>query len=350
MIDTVEGSRRRLWGFVALGLLLPGTFLASLALGSVGLSPAELWAALWGEGEAVSRMIFWEIRLPKAITASLAGAALAMAGLQMQTIFRNPLADPFVLGVNSGASLGVALIVLALGPSALSFLASLGATGNYAIVLASTLGAGGVLALVMLLATRVDLMTLLIVGLMIGYAASALVSILMFFAIPEQLQAFFAWTYGNFGNVTWGELGAFTPAVMAGVVMVLFSGKVMNALLLGEDYARSLGVRLGFWRFWVLLSASLLAGTVTGFCGPIGFIGVAVPHLCRALLGTADHRVLLPAVLLMGAVAALLADLTSQVPGSRLVLPLNAITALIGAPVVIFFLLKRRTLQQSFGA
>jgi iron complex transport system permease protein len=334
-----------------LAALLGMVFFASLSLGSVAVPLKDVWASLSGgvPEKAVFGKIVLGIRLPKAITAVLAGMALSVAGLQMQTLFRNPLADPFVLGVNSGASLGVALVVLAVGPGSAAMLSSLGLLGNYGMVIAASMGSAAVLFLVMFMASRVDLMTLLILGLMMGYAASAIVNILLFFSMPERLQAFFSWTFGSFGTVTWRQLGAFAPAVALGVGLALFSCKTLNAMLLGEAYTTSLGVNLRFWRIWILLSASLLTGAVTGFCGPIGFIGVAVPHLCRSLLQRSDHRMLMPVVLLMGAVIALIADLVAQVPGSSMVLPLNAITALMGAPVIMAILLQKRNLRQAFG-
>lgn len=326
-------------------------FLASLSFGSVRIPIADVIAVLTG-GEA-SREVFEKIilgiRLPRAITGVFAGAALSLAGLQMQTIFRNPLADPFVLGVNSGASLGVALVILMIGPGSAALLAGLGGFGNASVVVAASLGAGLVLALIMVLSLRVDLMTLLIMGLMVAYATSAVVSILMFFAMPERLQAFFAWTFGSFGTVTWSQMTVLAPAVVIGTLMSLVATKSLNAFLLGEAYAVSLGVRILLWRTWVLIAASILTGAVTGFCGPIGFIGVAVPHLCRSLLQSSDHRVLFPFVIVMGATIALFADFIAQVPGSNVVLPLNAITALIGAPIVIWLLLRKRNLRQAFG-
>lgn len=344
------------WMRIALGLVgallsLVLMLIASLSFGSVRIPIEDVVAVLSG-GEAsrgVYEQIIMGIRLPRALTGLLAGAALSLSGLQMQTIFRNPLADPFVLGVNSGASLGVALVILTLGPGSAALLAGLGVIGNTSVVLAASLGAGIVLALIMVLSLRVDLMTLLIMGLMVAYATSAVVSILMFFAMPERLQAFFSWTFGSFGTVTWSQMGALAPAITVGTLMSLIATKSLNAFLLGEAYAVSLGVRIMFWRTWVLVSASILTGAVTGFCGPIGFIGVAVPHLCRSLLQTSDHRVLFPFVILLGAAIALVADFIAQVPGSNVVLPLNAITALIGAPIVIWLLLRKQNLRQAFG-
>jgi iron complex transport system permease protein len=283
------------------------------------------------------------------LTAVLAGSALAISGLQMQTLFRNPLAGPFVLGINSGASLGVALVVLSFGTATSGLLAALGFLGNFGIVVAASLGSGLVLFLVMIVARRVNNMTLLILGLLFGYATSAIVSVLLYFAIAERIQAYITWTFGSFGGVTWGQLQVLAPAVLLALAIAWLSAKPLNALLLGEAYARSLGLTVQRARFLILTSASILAGAITAFCGPIAFIGVAVPHLCRSLFNSSDHRVLVPATIMMGAIVALTADLIAQLPGSQTVLPLNAVTALIGAPVVAWVILRKRNLRATFG-
>ena len=344
--------RRHFYFWITGVLLLVALLGVSLSFGSVKIPIGEVSSILLDRSEYENQglaNIIWSIRFPKALTAVLAGAALAVAGLQMQTLFRNPLADPFVLGVNSGASLGVAIVVLVTGPGLASLLSGMGVAGNYAVVVASSLGSAMVLTLIMVLSFRVDLMTLLIVGLMMGYATSALVMVLVFFAIPERLQTFFAWGYGNLSHVTWDQISILAPVVVLGILMAWIAGKAMNAFLLGEAYARSMGVSIIKWRTWVLISTSLLTGVVVGFCGPVGFIGVAVPHLCRSMFQTSDHRILYPAVILYGGLLTLMADFIAQVPGSRLVLPLNSITSLIGAPVVIWILLGRRSLRSAFG-
>lgn len=336
-----------------LGLLgaLLAVFLISLAIGSVSIPlPDILTILLGGEpARATWTSIVLKFRLPKAITAVLAGAALSIGGLQMQTLFRNPLAGPFVLGINAGASLGVALVILSVGTTGSLLLAGLGLAGDFGIALAASLGSASVLFLVMLVARRVETMTLLILGLLFGYATSAIVSILLYFSIAEQIQAYITWTFGSFGGVTWGQMRVLAPAVLLGLAIAWLSVKPLNALLLGESYARSLGLTVQRARFWVLVSASILAGTITAFCGPIAFIGVAVPHLCRSLFDSSDHRVLVPGCIMMGALVALAADLIAQLPGSQVVLPLNAVTALIGAPVVAWVILRRRNLQSSFA-
>jgi len=269
--------------------------------------------------------------------------------LQMQTMFRNPLADPFILGINSGASLGVALVVLSLGTAGTALLAGLGTLGDLSLALAASVGAGLVLALILLVGQRVkNPTTLLIMGLMFGYAASALTSLLIYFSRPERIQAYTIWSYGSFSGVTWNQLRVMAPVILVGLGVAVLLTKPLNALLLGEDYARSMGLNVKQARFFILLSASLLAGTVTAFCGPIGFIGVAVPHLCRNLLRSADHKVLIPAVILVGAIAALVADAIAQLPGSQYVLPINVVTSLFGAPFVIWVLIRQRRGATSF--
>lgn len=335
-------------GFGALLLLL---FTANVSLGSVWIAGGDVWAALLGsEGvDEVTRRIVVDFRLPRALTALLAGGALAVAGLIMQTVFRNPLADPFVLGVNSGASLGVAIVLLALAPSGVALTQNLGLSGQLLVVLASTGGAAAVLLVILLFAQRVDVMTLLILGLMLSYAVGAVVSILMFYSMAERIQSFFAWSYGSFANVTWGQMPVFAPALLGGVGLAFLLMKPLDALLMGERYAESLGVRVKLIRLFALMAASALAGCVTGFCGPIGFIGIAAPHLCRYVFRSASHAVLIPASLLGGGSIALGADLLAKGPGFEGALPLNAVTALIGAPVIIVALLRQRQLRKVFG-
>jgi iron complex transport system permease protein len=287
--------------------------------------------------------------LPKAITAVLAGAALSVSGLQMQTLFRNPLADPFVLGISAGASLGVAIVVLTVGSVGSVLIAGLGLMGDLSLAVAAIMGAAAVLGCVLLVSRSVqNVMTLLILGLMFGYATGAFVSILIYFSVPEQIQSYILWTFGSFGSVTWRQMPVLICAISLGLLLAFLCIKPLNALLLGENYARSMGLNVKRIRLWVLISASILAGATTAFCGPIAFLGLAVPHLCRSLLHTSDHRVLMPAVTCLGATLALLSDLIAHLPGSQFVLPLNAVTSLIGAPIVIWFVLHRKNLSQAF--
>ncbi len=339
--------------FIGLGIGLVVFFLFSLALGSVRIPLGNVMSILLGDETVRSswREIVFNIRLPKALTAALAGAALAVSGLQMQTLFRNPLAGPFVLGISAGAGLGVAIVVLTVGAGAAVLVTGLGFFGSFGLAAAASAGSGLALAVILIVARWVDnSMTLLIIGLMFGYAAGALVSVLVYFSASEAVQSYLIWTFGSFGGVTWTQLQVLAVISFAGLSISILYSKPLNALLLGEHYAASMGLSVRRARFWILSSASLLAGSTTAFCGPIAFLGVAVPHLTRSLLNTSDHRLLLPAVSLAGAILALLSDLFARIPGSSLTLPLNAVTALIGAPAVTWIILRRRNLRSSFGS
>jgi iron complex transport system permease protein len=330
------GVRYTLLALLALALI--AVFVLSLALGSVNIPLDEIVRVLSG-GEATREAwtnIILRFRLPRAITAVLAGAALGVSGLHMQTFFRNPLADPFVLGVSSGSSLGVALVVLSFGTAGGALLAGFGVIGDLGVTFAAAVGGAAVLMLVLAFARRVQHnVTLLIVGLMVGYLTGAVVSLLMYFTLPERVQAYINWTFGSFGGVTWGQMPIYAGVVGIGLLLGWVLAKPLNALLLGEIYARSMGVNVRRVRLGVITSTALLAGAVTAFCGPIAFLGIAVPHLCRALFRTADHRTLIPGAMLAGGLSALVAALIAELPGSNLVLPLNAVTALLGAPIVI---------------
>ncbi|WP_414574787.1 iron chelate uptake ABC transporter family permease subunit [Anabaena sp. CCY 9402-a] len=332
---------------LAFSLLIIGfvfAFLLDLALGSVSIPIQEVINILLGkESEKVTYAhIILKFRLPKALTATLAGAALGVSGLQMQTLFKNPLAGPFVLGISSGASLGVALVVLTASVTTPTLLNDLGIITDFGLVIAASFGAASVLGVMLVVSRRVqDTMTLLILGLLFGYATSAIVSILLQFSSKERIQSYIMWTFGSFAGVTWKQLIVLIPVILLSLLMAVLQSKSLNALLLGESYARSLGLTVQKTRFSVITSASILAGAITAFCGPIAFLGVAIPHLCRSLFMTSDHRILIPSVIFMGAILALVADLCSQVWVSQMVLPLNAITALIGTPVVSWVILRR---------
>ena len=329
-------------------LLLAGVL--SLTLGSVSVPLSQIVRMLSGAvpEKAAWADILFKFRLPKALTAILVGAALSVSGLQMQTLFRNPLADPYILGVSSGASLGVAVVILGMGRgSALTFVAGLGTWGDLTLAVAASVGAGVVLAAVLALARRVQsTLTLLVVGLMFGYLSSAIINLLIYFGQPERVHAFSLWTAGSFGGVTWSQMRVFLPVTMLGLLLGMLMIKPLNALLLGDSYARSLGLNVSQARLGVIVSASLLAGIATAFCGPIWFIGVAVPHVARTLLQTADHRLLLPACVLMGAAFALLADVIAQAPGSQRVLPLNVVMSLWGVPIILWIILREKQLGQ----
>lgn len=332
------------WGLLLAGLV--GLFLISVLAGPVSIPlPDALSILLGGEAARDSwRTILLHFRLPKALTAMLAGAALSLSGLLMQTLFRNPLADPFTLGISAGGSLGAAVVVLLAGMSGAGLLTGLGLLGDLGVTLASSAGAALVCVVVLLAARRLrSVMTLLIIGLMFGYASGALVSILVHFSAAERIQAYVNWSYGSFAGVTWSQMPVFAAAVLAGTAISAALIRPLNALLLGETYATSMGIGIGRARAVIILAASVLAGAVTAFCGPIGFVGIAVPHLARSLLRTGDHRLLIPGCLLLGALLALAADLAAQIPGGGVILPLNAITALLGAPVVVAVILRRRS-------
>jgi iron complex transport system permease protein len=340
------------WLIALFVLILAAALVLSLSLGSVSIPIKQVFGILFGKPALKESWttIVLNFRLTKALTAVLTGAALSVAGLQMQTMFRNPLADPFILGINSGASLGVALAVLAIGTTGSILLAGISTAGDLGLALAASIGAGLVLGLILLVGRRVkNPTTLLILGLMFGYAASAVTSLLIYFSLPERIQAYTVWSYGSFSGVTWSQLRVMAPVILAGLALTVFLPKPLNALLLGEEYARSMGVNVRLTRFFILLSASILAGTVTAFCGPIGFIGVAVPHLCRNMLRSADHKLLLPAVAIIGAALALIADAIAQLPGSQYVLPINVVTSLFGAPFVVWVIVRQRKGRTSFS-
>ncbi|WP_296005456.1 iron ABC transporter permease [uncultured Alistipes sp.] len=313
-------------------------FIADLAVGSVALAPHEVWQALTGGStDATTRDIVLNIRLLKALTALLAGAALAAAGLQMQTLFRNPLAGPYVLGVSSGAGLGVALFLLGaplLDVASHAFVRSLGIAG------AAWIGAAAVLAVVMAVSRRIkDIMVILILGMMLGSGIGSVVEILQFLSNETALKSFVVWTMGSLGDVTGPQLALLAPAVAAGLVLSVAVIKPLNLLLLGENYARTMGLNIQRTRTLIFGSTVLLAGSVTAFCGPVGFIGLAVPHLVRMLFRSADHRILMPGTMLAGAGLLLVCDLTAKL----LALPINSITALMGIPVVIVVVVRNRS-------
>lgn len=335
------------WRLLLLIIALVLLFLLDLSLGAVSIPFGDIIIILTGgdAGNAVWEQIIWEFRLPKALTALAAGSGLAVSGLQMQTLFRNPLAGPFVLGISAGASLGVALLLMAgslgwlLVPAWLPWL-----TAG-----AAALGAAGVLLLIFLAALRLqDSMALLILGLMVGSLAGAVVSVLQFYSGAEKVQAYLVWTFGSLGGVTWPELQVLVPVVVLGLVLGQGLAKPLNALLLGERYAGSVGVSMGTVRPLILLSTSLLAGSITAFCGPIAFVGLAVPHLSRLLFHISDHRLLMPVVMLGGAILLLVCDILSSLLAGGGALPLNAITTLFGAPVVLWLILRQRAIGKLF--
>lgn len=325
--------------FVVLTLLTVALFAVDLAVGSVAIPLREVWASLTGgEVAASTAKIVRSIRLLKAVVALLAGAALAVSGLQMQTLFRNPLAGPYVLGISSGASFGVALLLLGapmLGLGGSTLLSSFGMAG------AAWVGAAIILTLVAVLSRRIkDIMVILILGMMCSSGIDAVVQILQYLSSEGALKSFVIWTMGSLGDVTSPQLGLLAAAVLIGLVLAVAVIKPLNLLLLGEQYARTMGLNIHRTRRLVFLSTTLLAGTVTAFCGPVGFIGLAVPHLARMLFREADHRVLIPASALTGSCILLLCDIVSK----WLTLPINTVTALMGIPIVVWVVLRHKTI------
>lgn len=321
-------------------------FFASISLGSVNIPFKDVYTSLTG-GEASKstwEYIIINYRLPKAITAVLVGTGLSISGLLMQTLFRNPLAGPYVLGLSSGASLGVAFVILGAGflPSFLRTIA----LSSYGIVLASTLGSTLVLLMVLVVSQRLrDTMAILIVGLMFGSFTTAIVSVLTYFSTAEQLQKFTFWSLGNLGNLSWKSITVLAISVGFGLILSAGSIKPLNALLLGENYAKSMGLNFKKARLIIIFATSILAGSITAFAGPIAFIGLAVPHIAKLTFQTSNHMILFWSTLLFGAIIVLFCDIVSQMPGFDVTLPINAITSIIGAPVVIWLLIRKRNFK-----
>ena len=318
-------------------------FLVNLSLGSVSIPLKEVFKSLTGgvTSKETWNYIIVNYRLPKAIAAILVGMGLSISGLLMQTLFRNPLAGPYVLGLSSGASLGVATVILgaAFLPQSLAAIM----LSSYGVVFASSLGSFLVLMAVLAVSYRLrDTMAILIVGLMFGSLTSALVGTLTYFSTAEQLQKFTFWSLGNLGNLSWTSIGILFLCVLLGLFLSLFSIKPLNALLLGENYARSLGLNYKTTRLIIIFATSILAGSITAFAGPIAFIGLAVPHIAKLVFQTSNHTILFWSTLLFGASIMLVCDSISQVPGGDITLPINAVTSVFGAPIVIWLLVRKR--------
>ncbi|MBM7799539.1 iron complex transport system permease protein [Microlunatus panaciterrae] len=331
---------------VALGALAVVAVVVAISTGSVTIPVHALWSYLSSgdAGQPGWTVLLDQIRLPRVATAALAGAGLAVAGLLMQTMFANPLADPYILGVSSGASLGVAVVTLGTGTATTTFVSAVGA-GRLSVVAAAAVGSLAVLLLILLLGRWVrSVVTLLILGVMLSSTIGAVVSLFLAFADPARLQRFVLWGLGSYGGVTRTDLLVLSPVVVIGVVTALLLSRSLNALLLGERYAQTMGVNVSLVRVVAVTATALIAGSVTAYCGPIAFLGIAVPHLARLGIGTSDHRVLLPATVLMGITVSVLCSVVAQLPGTDAVLPLNVVTALLGAPVVMVVLLRSRRL------
>ena len=332
---------KKYW-YLVLPMLLVILFFVNISLGSVQIPLSETFKILIGKTstQPVWADIIIDFRLTKAFTCILAGGALALGGLLMQTLFRNPLAGPDVLGLSSGASLAVALVLMTSGLGAALF------SHSFTLALAASIGCTFIFLLVLAISHRVrDNISLLIIGLMIGAATSSIVSVLQFISKAEDQQYYIVWTFGTLSSLNWGELQILTVAVIIGATISVFSIKSLNAWLLGDNYATSLGVSIKKSRLLIIIGTCILTGSVTAFCGPIAFVGIAVPHLTRLLIDTTNHKLLIPAVMVSGGVILLFCDILTRFPGSDFVLPINAITALIGAPVVIWVILRSKKVR-----
>lgn len=323
--------------FTFLAFLCILLFIVDLAFGSINIPFSDIFKIFTGNSDTgINQDIILNFRLPKAITAIVAGASLSIAGLLMQTLFRNPLADPYILGVSSGASLGVAFITMASG-----VLPAVLVAGGWSMVLAAVLGAAFLLVLVLIVSFRIrSAVSLLIVGIMFGTIAGSVVSILQNFSNPDAVKLFVMWTFGSLSSVTWTYMQALIPVSIAGLLIAFYLQKNLDALLLGENYAQGLGVSVVRTRFLIVIATGLLAGGITAFTGPIAFVGVAVPHIARGIFRTSNHKILLPATLLTGASLLLVCDIVSQIP--TYTLPINTISSLFGAPVILWIILKRK--------
>lgn len=320
--------------------------MANLLVGSVSIPAGDVLRILMGEevGRASWRFIIWQSRLPQALTALLCGASLAVCGLMLQTALKNPLAGPSILGIDAGASLGVALVMLAFGGSITTTTFSV--SGFVSIMLGAFVGAMAIMALILFLSTMIrSSVMLLITGIMVGYIASSAISLLNFFATEEGVQSYLIWGLGNFGGVSMQQMPLFAVVVLIGLFLSILLIKPLNALLLGERYAENLGVNTWRVRNYLLVITGLLTAITTAFCGPIAFIGLAVPHVARLLLGTENHNSLLPVTILTGSVVALLCNLLCVLPGENGIIPLNAVTPIVGAPVIIYVILHTRKLM-----
>ena len=330
--------------FVLLSIAIVALAIADMLIGSVAIPVREVVSSLWGGvTQADYAHIIYDMRMPKVLVAIFAGMALSASGLLMQTLFRNPLAGPYVLGINSGASFGVALFTLAVPMMAINapWLYDIGVTG------VALIGSAAILLMVMALSRRIkSISVILILGMMLGSAISAVVGILQYMGTEESLKAFIVWTMGSLSNVTTAQLYIFVPTVVVGLVLSLVAVKSLNMLLMGESNARTLGLNVRLSRTIIFLATTLLAGTVTAYCGPIGFVGLAMPHLARMTFRTSDHRTLMPAAMLWGGVAMLLCCLLSDVIARySVILPVNTLTALLGVPIIIFVVLRNRNRQ-----
>ncbi len=323
--------------------LLVLAFICDIFTGNAQISVKEAWASLFGgSGNLIVDEIIRNYRLPKAITAIIAGSALSVSGLLMQTLFRNPLAGPDVLGVSAGAGLGVAFMTMLSGSAIYPFISSM---GSMAQVIAAVSGAALVLILILGVSARIkDSITILVLGMIFGYVASAMVTILQSFADPDSLKVFVTWTFGSLGDVSWDRMPILLILVSAGIILAALLQKALNSLLLGENYALSAGLNIKKTRILIISISAVITGTVTAFTGPIAFVGVVIPHFARAFFGTVNHKTILPATILLGSILMLICDIVSQIPIANRTLPINAVSAMFGAPMIVWIVLKRKKL------
>jgi iron complex transport system permease protein len=345
--EDLAQNRSKVLIFTVLTVALILLLILDIFTGSVSLSATEVINSIFGKSGDTSALIVTKFRIPKALTAILVGVSLSLSGLQMQTLFRNPMAGPYVLGVSSGASLGVAMVVLGFSSSIMP--AGLSFPGSWTLVFSAWIGAGAIMVLIFFISTRVkEIMTVLIIGIMLASGISAVVTIMQYFSNETMLKAYVIWTMGSLGNLSGNQLEVLALSASFGIFLSVISIKMMNALLLGEKYAVSLGLNIRRSRLLIFACTSILAGSVTAFCGPIGFVGIAVPHIVRNIFRTSDHKILVPGSILAGGSIMLASDIISQLPGSDNVLPINSVTALIGIPVVIWVILRNRKNSELF--
>jgi len=337
----MKNSKKTKFLFISITVLLFIMFILDILIGSVSIPFNEFLSILTGkEGDPKYSMLITTFRIPKAITALLCGAALSASGLQMQTLFRNPLAGPYILGISSGASLGVALFLLGI-PAGMTFGSEI--LKNLGIAGAAWIGSAAILLIIFAVSLRIkDIMAILILGMMIGSGATAIVNILQYISTESSLKTFVIWTMGSLGNISTFQVKILTACVFLGLGISVSLIKSMNLMLLGENYARTMGQNIGLVRSGIFISTTLLAGTVTAFCGPIGFISTAVPHIARMIFSDADHKVLMPASIILGAIIMLICDTISQLPGTDMVIPINTVSAFVGIPVVVYVIIRNR--------
>lgn len=328
-----------------IALLIFVFFLLNILLGSIQIPFKDVWHILWGDynGNEIWQNIVWKSRIPQALTALVAGAGLSVSGLQMQTVFRNPLAGPSVLGISSGASMGVAFVVLLSGTIGGVALSKVGVMGEIALTISAIIGSLSIMALIIFVSQKVKgNVTLLIIGVMVGYVANAVIGVLKYFSVEEDIRAYVIWGLGSFARVSGNQMTLFVSIMLVLLPLSFLLVKTLNLLLLGDAYARNLGLNIRRARLQVITCSGVLVAIVTAYCGPIIFLGLAVPHLCRSLFRTSDHRILMPASLLMGGAMALVCNLIARMPGFEGALPVNSVTALVGAPVIISVLFNKR--------